>query len=114
MTRFGIAVYLLLLIVFSGMSVLTVASIDNPVLLWLEGCVDVVIVTGVFMYLRGFRRRWWRFILLPSVAGQVGLLVGLGEIVREDFLLTALILVPALYLNVRVCRGSRTSPMTVI
>ena len=110
MTRFGIFVYLLLLTIFSGMSVLTVAAIDNPVLLWLEGCVDVVFVTGVVLYLRGFRRRWWRFILLPSLAGQIGLLVGIGEATREDFLLSALILVPALYLNAHVCRGPAHLP----
>jgi hypothetical protein len=102
MTRFGITLYLLLLVLFSLLSVLTTASLGNPVLLLIEGGVDVVLVAGVFLYLRGVRWRGWRFFLLPALVGEVGVLLGVGEAPPFDFVVMALILAPALYLNVRV------------
>ena len=105
MTRVGISVYLLLFILFSGLSILA-AGVGTPALLWLEGGVDVVFVAGVALYLRGVRWRPWRFFLVPALAGEVGILMGIGEATPEDYIVTALILAPAFYLNARVCRDS--------
>ena len=102
MTRFGITLYLLLLVLFSLLSILTTAAIGNPVLLLVEGGVDVVIITGVFLYLRGVRWRGWRFFLLPALAGEIGVLLGVGEMTFKDFVVMIIILAPALYLNARV------------
>ena len=51
---------------------------------------------------------------MQALTGKIGLLEGIGEAAREEFLLSALILVPALYLSARVSRTSRTSPVAVI
>jgi hypothetical protein len=102
MTRFGITVYLLLLVLLALLSVPATAALGNPVLLLVEGGVDLVLVAGVFLYLRGVRWRGWRLFLLPALVGEVGLLLGVGETAPGDFVVMALILAPALYLNARV------------
>lgn len=100
MTRLGIIVYGLLLTLMAALSIVLLLG-DNPVLLWIEGATDMVLLSGIVLYLRHRQLRWWLYLFFPALAGQLWLLISLDADLGNT-LISTIILLPACYLNARI------------
>ena len=97
-----VIIYFLIVLVFAIGSLLITWSNDPPIILLLEIFVDIVILSGIILSLYDKFIKWWLIPFVFSVTGEVFLLTIDERVGIEEAIQWALILLPAVYFNLKV------------
>ena len=76
--------------------------IDSPHVLLLEIVVNVILITGVVLYIKNYSHKWWSLLFVSALAGEVYLLFSDSGHEAVVILIWALILLPAFVMNLNV------------
>jgi hypothetical protein len=68
----------------------------------MEMIVDIIIVSGILLSLGSKRLQWWIILLIVAIVGEIYLISIDQRVGFTDGLQWSLILLPALYLNLKV------------
>lgn len=93
--------YILILIVFAAISVISTWATDEFTVFLIEIYVDVTLISGCLIYLTGRRLSLWFVLLVPAIWGQIHLLFYIEESSLNLGLLWCFVLFPAIYLNLK-------------
>ncbi len=97
-----IIIYSLIILVFAGASSF-ITWANNPIMiLFVEILVDTVLLLGIVLSLCDKHIKWWFIPFVLAVIGEVYLLVADDRIGIKEAIQWTLILVPAIYLHLRV------------
>ena len=103
----SLVIYTLLLIGVAIGSIAMSFANDAALLIALELMVDVTFIAGVVLYIRRLSFNWWRVLFVGAVLGECYLLASDHNLAIQDFIIWALVLLPAIVINSSVAGLTR-------
>ncbi|MEE9913588.1 MAG: hypothetical protein K4571_17890 [Deltaproteobacteria bacterium] len=95
-------IYLAFLIVIAGISIFWVWTSSSLLISCIEAVTDVIMISGVILYLRKVQFRPWAFVFAAAIVLQIFLFVEENFTALIHYVLWMVILAPALYMNAKV------------
>ena len=94
--------YLFILVTLALISSLVSYVNDSLNLFILEITVDLALIAGVFLYIKGYLLKWWRIVLIGAVFGECYLLFIDSRVELLEVFIWVLVLLPAVVFNLKV------------
>jgi len=95
-------IYIAFLLLFAASSIISVWLSDPLIILAIEVITDLIIVSGVILFVKKVRYKPWAFMLALSIIFQIFIFIQYPSQEISEFFLWTVILAPAVLMNIQV------------